>query len=260
MEHPPNALRAKLTAGEAALGSVVYSWSPNTVETAGFAGLDFVRIDCEHAWRQDSSLENLIRAGDVTGLSCIVRVDRDNPYLVRKALELGAAGVVVPDVCTVEEAVAAVKSAKFPPRGIRGYSGQCRSGGWGSRAGAPWVEWSDREPMVGVMIEGVKAMDNLDEIASVEGLDFLFFGPADYSMSLGLRKPMRDHPDVQAALDRIIAAAQKHGKQVMYGVGADPETIRRYRERGVTMLEMGSDLMTLHAFWRDRINAIRGKK
>ena len=108
---------------------------------SGLAGLDYLRIDNEHAWRQDGTLEHLIRAAIMGGVVPIVRIDRDNPYLLRKALEIGAGAIIVPDVCTVEEAESVVRAAKFPPRGSRGYSGNCWSAGWGARAVTQWLSW-----------------------------------------------------------------------------------------------------------------------
>jgi len=253
-----NRLREKLQSGQVVLGSVIYSWSPNVMEVAGYADLDFMRIDNEHAWRQDRSAEELMRAAELVGVEAVMRVDRDNPYLIRKALEIGAAGIIVPDIHNVEEAEAVVRAAKFPPRGTRGYSASCRSGRWGSEAAAGWIEWSDSEPMVGVMIEHVSVMDHVADVLAVEGLDFVLFGPSDYSMSLGLGKPSKEDEQVQEALKRTIAAARKSGKHVMLGVGTSLEEIRRYRDMGVTMLEVGNDLGILRSFWKERADAVRG--
>jgi 4-hydroxy-2-oxoheptanedioate aldolase len=258
MTRIPNRLRERLLSGQVVVGSVIYSWSPNVMEVAGHAGLDFIRVDNEHAWRQDRSAEELMRAAELVGVEVIMRVDRDNPYLIRKALEIGAGGVVVPDIASVAEAEAVVSAAKFPPRGRRGYSGNCRSGGWGSRAGAEWIEWSDREPMIGVMIENTQAVGCVEEILAVEHLDFALFGPADYSMALGLRRPAKSDERVQEALRLTVAAAKRSGKYVMFGVGTALEEIVRYKNMGVTMLEIGNDLGILHASWRERAEAVRG--
>jgi len=223
---------------------------------AGYAGLDFMRIDNEHAWRQDASAEHLMRAAAIADVVPIHRIDRDNPYLVRKALEIGAGGILVPDVTSPEDAQAVVRAAKFPPRGTRGLSNQCFSGGWGSRDVADWVQWSDTEPMIGVMIENVKTMDCIDQILAVDGIDFVLFGPADYSMSLGLRRTVKTHKDVEAALKRTIAAAKKVGKHVMLGVGGDPAEIARYQAMGVTMLELPADLAVLRAGWANLCTGI----
>ena len=247
----PNKLREKLEKGESVIGTVIYSWSPNIMEVAGLAGLDFVRIDCEHAWRQDASAEHLMRAAAIADVIPILRIDRGSSYLPMKAFEIGAGGIIAIDVNTREDAEKIVKDAKFPPLGSRGYSGQNWSGGWGAKAGKEWVEWSDRELMVGVMIETTEAIKNLEEIISVQGLDFVYFGPADYSMSLGLRGPERNHPDVQEALKKTIMTAQKYGKNVMFSVGTNLDQIKKYKEMGITMFEISSDIAVLRSVWNE---------
>ena len=249
MFRQPNKIKEKLKNGETVIGSVIYSWSPNIMEVAGLAGLDFIRIDNEHAWRQDASAENLIRAAVIADVVAIMRIDRENPYLVRKALELGAGGVLVPDVHDAAEVEDIVKAAKFPPRGTRGYSAQNWSGGWGIKGGREWIEWSDSQQMVGVMIENTTAIENINEIVAVEGLDFLLFGPADYSMSLGLGAPNKNHPEVVGALEKTISAGQRYNKPVMMGVGANPEDLKRYKEMGVSMFELASDIAILRSGW-----------
>jgi 2-keto-3-deoxy-L-rhamnonate aldolase RhmA len=262
MQRKPNKLRVKLKEGKIVTGSVIYSWSPNIMEISGYSGLDFMRIDNEHAWPQDRMAEHLIRAAAISDVVPLMRVDRDNPYLIRKALEIGAGAILVPNIYTPEEAEDVVKASKFPPRGIRGYSASCWSGGWGTKGGKEWVEWSDAEPMIGVMIEHVRAMKDIEEILSVEGLDYVLFGPADFSMSLGLGEPRKNHPDVQDAIMKTIAAAKKYAKHVMLGVGTNIDEIRKYMDMGITMLELSSDLTILMSIWEKTNHAILeiGKK
>jgi len=257
MERKPNKLRKILKEGKLATGSVIYSWSPNVMEVCGYSGLDFMRIDNEHAWRQDRTAEHLIRAAIISDVVPLLRVDRDNPYLIRKALEIGAGAVLVPNLQTPDEVRSAIKASKFPPFGIRGYSGSCWSAGWGTKAGKEWVQWSNTEPMIGIMIEHKRIMDYIDEILSIEALDYVYFGPSDYSMSLGLGEPNKNHPDVQDALKRTIAAAKKHGKHVAYGVGTNPEEIKKYIAMGITMLELGNDLGILKSVWEKTKEAIK---
>jgi 2-keto-3-deoxy-L-rhamnonate aldolase RhmA len=256
MQRKPNKLRLKLKEGRVVTGSVIYSWSPNIMEISGYSGLDFMRIDNEHAWPQDRMPEHLIRAASIFEVVPLMRVDRDNPYLIRKALEIGAGAVVVPNIHTPDEAEAVVKASKFPPAGVRGYSATCWSGGWGTKGGKEWVEWSDTEPMIGVMIEHIVAMEKIEEILSVEGLDYVLFGPADFSMSLGLREPRKNHPDVQNAMTKTVAAAKKYGKHVMLGVGTNIDEIKKYVDMGITMLEFSSDLAILHSVWEKTNRAI----
>jgi 4-hydroxy-2-oxoheptanedioate aldolase len=250
MDMEANKLRAKLNDGHLVCGSVIYSWSPAIMDQAGFAGLDFIRIDSEHTWRQDGAMEGMVRAALASGVAPVMRVDRDNPYLIRKALEIGAEGIIVPDVHSVEDAESVVRASKFPPRGTRGYGSNCVAGGWGTKPGAEWVEWSDREPMIGIMIENVDAMDRIDDILAVDGLDFALFGPSDYSMSLGCGTGLPvDDERIAEAVAKTCAAAKKAGKHVMLGVGMDEATVKRYAEIGVTMMEMGNDAALVRAAW-----------
>jgi 4-hydroxy-2-oxoheptanedioate aldolase len=257
MVRKPNKLRKKLNEGKVVTGSVIYSWSPNVMEIGGYCGLDFMRIDNEHAWRQDKSAEHLIRAATISNVVPLIRVDRDNPFLIRKALEIGAGAILVPNLQTPDEIRSVVKASKFPPLGIRGYSGSCWSAGWGTQAGKEWVQWSNAEPMIGVMIENESIMDHLDEILSIEGLDYLYFGPADYSMSLGLGEPKKNHPDVQDALKTIVAKARKCGVHVAFGVGTNLEEIQMYIDMGINMLEIGNDLNVLKSVWESTNSSIK---
>ncbi|MBW7995961.1 MAG: hypothetical protein FVQ81_05185 [Candidatus Glassbacteria bacterium] len=258
MTHKSNKLRKILSGGGVAVGTAVHSWSPNVVEIAGHAGLDFIRIDGEHSWRRDFTAENLIRAAVIADICPVLRVDKDDPYLVRKALEIGAGAVLVPNIVTRDDCEAVVRAAKFPPKGIRGYAGDCFSADWGTDAGKPWVEWSDAEPMVGVMIEHVDAMPHLDEILAVDGLDWVMFGAADYSLSLGLRRPERYNDKVLAATEKVIAVADKAG--VPLALPCEIENAERYYRMGVRMLEILSDLLTLHETWVEQGKAVRALK
>ena len=231
-------------------GCVTHAWSPNVIDVIAYAGLDFIRIDNEHSWRQDQSAEQLIRAATAAGISTIFRVDRDNPYLIRKALEIGADAILVPDIEHVEQARAVVSAAKFPPVGRRGCSPSCFSGGWGTHPIAEWIEWSNREPMVGVMIEVPSIIEHVDEIMQIEGLDYVMFGPADFSINLGFKEPQPNHSDVQAALATTVAAAKKAGKHVLFPVGMDHEAIKKCKKMGVTMMEHSSDLGVLFSTWK----------
>ena len=249
----PNKVRQKLDAGHCAIGSAIYSCSPNMVEAAGYAGIDFLRIDTEHSWRRDGSLENMIRAATITDVVPIVRVDRDDPYVIRKALEIGAGGIVVPHVQSVADAEAIVSAAKFPPRGKRGFALLCQSGEWGARNGREWREWSDAEPLVGVMVESVGAVEVIDDIMAIDGVDFALFGPADYAIGLGLGEPDSRHPDVQDGLRRTIAAAKKSGKHVMYGVGTDNDEAKKAAAMGVTMLEFAHDVVAYRTMLAEKV-------
>jgi len=260
MELKQNKLKKILKEGKVAFGTCIYSFSPNLVELAGYCGLDFCRIDNEHAWRQDAILEHMMRAGVIGDIVPLVRIDRDNPYLIRKVLEIGAGGIIIPDIENAEEVKKAVSAAKFPPYGTRGYSSLCFSAGYGTKAAREWIRWSNEETLVGVMIENPEAIKNINSIMAVEGLDFVLFGSSDYSISIGLPGPNKNNPEVQDAIKRTIEAANKYGKYVMIGVSSpwDKEA-EKYIKLGCRMIEIGHDYTVLREVWQKTLKAIKRK-
>jgi 4-hydroxy-2-oxoheptanedioate aldolase len=257
MKWEKNKLKRILEESKIAVGTCIYSFSPALVEVAGFCGLDFCRIDIEHAWRQDENFEHMMRAAAISEIVALPRVDR-NPFLIRKALEAGAGGIIVPHILNVEEVADVVKAAKFPPQGERGFGNLCFSGRWGTSPGVEWIKWSNEETMVGVMIEDQRAVEKIDEIMSVDGLDFVLFGPADYSVSLGIPVQTR-HPKVMDGLKKIIDAAARHGKYVMANVCYPwAENAKKFIEMGCRLIEIGHDVTILTSMWRMLGEEIRG--
>ncbi|MFQ6054000.1 MAG: HpcH/HpaI aldolase/citrate lyase family protein [Candidatus Bathyarchaeia archaeon] len=252
-----NRLKEVLGEGKLAVGSCVYSSSPALVELAGLCGLDFVRIDNEHSWRRDESVENMVRAAAVSGIVPLLRVDRDDPNVIRKALEIGAGGILVPHINTAEEVEEVVKAAKFPPRGERGIGTLCFSARWGTVRAKDWIRWSDEEQLIGVMIEDRRAMTHLDEIMAVEELDYVLFGASDYSVSIG-RPGETGHPRVMEALKETIRSAERHGKYVCKGVGYPwVENAKKFVEMGCHMIELGHDATILRTIWSRKGEEIR---
>jgi len=202
----------------------------------------------------------MIRAAYVAEITPILRIDKGDPYIIRKALEIGAGGVLVPDITTKEEVEEVIKAAKFPPGGTRGYSSLCFSGHWGARAGEDWVNWSDNETLVGIMIENEEVIPELDRILSLDGLDFVLFGPSDYSMSLGLRGPQKNHPKVNHANKKTVGVGNKYRKPVAIGVGQPwEEEAKKYIDLGCRMIEIGHDVVVLRSIWKDLSTAIRNR-
>ena len=252
-----NILREKISSRGYALGTCVYSFSPDLVQIAGYSGLDFCRIDNEHAWRQDNSLENMIRAGKLSGTAVLARVDRDNPYTVRKALELGPDALVIPQIKNRRDVEDYIQWAKFPPLGTRGFSNLCQSGHYGQVDNKEWIEWSNSEILLGVMIETSQAVKEVDSILSTPGLDFVLIGPSDLSLSLGLEKPDLNHPVVQDCVRTIIASAKRNHVYSMLGVGFPwEEQAKKYLDMGVDMIELGHDYSILGTIWKQLRKAL----
>lgn len=255
-----NKLKETLRAGKIALGTCVDTYSPAAVEVAGYSGLDFVRIDTEYSWRSDDSLEHMMRAAFIAGITPLVRIHKGNPYLASKVMQAGAGAILVSDIENYQEAQEVVRASKFAPKGTRGYSSFSFAGKWGSGGGKDWVEWSDSELMVGIMVENTRVLKELDAIFAIEGLDYCLFGPSDFAMSLGYRGPAKSNPKIQDAFAKTCEIAAKHGKVVAIGIGqpwlADA---RRYLQAGCRMLELGHDLGILRTVWKKAVEELTGE-
>ena len=256
-KRPKNKLKEIIRRGDLALGTCIYSFSPAIIELAGFSGLDFCRIDNEHAWRQDKSTEEVLRGGLLSDLVPLLRVDRDNPHLIRKALEAGAGGVIIPHAHNQADVQLMVEAAKFPPLGKRGYGGLCLSGKWGVDAGTEVMEWCNSEQLVIPMIEDLSAVLEIDRIMATEGIDGIFFGPADFSISAGVAL-QTNHQKVLDGLKRVVEAADRYSKFVIYPVGYPQwEKVEQVRELGVHAVELGHDVSILKSVWQQSIHAFR---
>ena len=254
-----NRVKEMFEEGKLVVGTCTYTNSPILVELSGFCGMDFIRIDNEHSWRRDESAENMMRAAAVSNTTPILRVDND-PDIIRKGMEIGAGGILIPHINTAEEVEGIVQAAKFPPIGYKGSGSLCFSAKWGTEKTNEWIEWSNNEILIGVMIEDYRAIPNLDEIAAVKGLDYLFFGPGDYSVSLGL-PGQTNHPKVIEAVQKTIDAANRHGKYVIKGVGYPwVDNAKKLIDMGIHGIEIGHDASILREIWRRKGPEIRKLK
>lgn len=227
-------------------GMTIYSGSPAIVEALGLFGFDFAFIDAEHSSLNVTDLREIVLAARLRGVSPLVRVTRPDEIEIRKALEMGAEGVIIPHVKTKEDMETCVRGAKFPPLGRRGYDATVRSAGYGFadyNAGA-YIENSNGTELVIPMAEDYEFMDNINEILTVPGVDAINFGPADYALSKNIRVFYDvNQPDVQSAMNEIIAKYRPRGVSVM--APAVPPTLENARvliDRGVNMIILGSDM------------------
>ena len=219
-------------------GPFMITADPAFVEAAGYAGYDFVLLDMEHGPGTFENLQNLIRGANVAGVMPVVRVPRGTDIWIDQALDVGAGGVMIPQIDNAEQARIAVAAAKFSPRGNRGTCRFVRSAGYGAVPGARYFA-DAQDTVVILQAEGRKAVENLDEILEVEGIDIIFVGPYDLSSSLGIIGQI-DHPMVMEAIQDIVNRASKKGVKV--GCFADSaESAARLRKMGVKFLGYSCD-------------------
>jgi len=245
-----NRLKETLEAGNLALGLVHFSGSPAAIEVMGANGIDWVTIDTEHACNDVGQLQELIRAADGAGITPVIRVPEVNRMIIQQVLDAGAGGVMISHVANREQAVAAVKAAKYPPLGSRGACPTIRAADYDPEDWEEFTATSNREVLLFVLVEEKEGYENIDEILSVPGVDVVFLGNFDLSLSLGLPGESRwDHPVLSAALDRVVAVAKRHKVYVQVSLGTkfqeDAEYAAMVSERGVDLIGCGSDMLLL---------------
>ena len=220
------------------MGTFINTGSPISAELAAQAGLDWLMLDLEHGMGSWEGLLQQLIAVSGHPIAPVVRLPFLRPEYFKRAFDMGAMGVMVPYVESAEQAADAVRFTRYPPRGIRGVAKFNRGAEFGGRF-TEWLERSHEATLVIVQIESRKALDNLDAIAATEGVDVLFIGPLDLSVSLGIPQQF-DHPDFRAAKAAVAAAARKHGKAAGI-LGFDPEQIGDLLAEGFSFLSVGSD-------------------
>ncbi len=230
-------------------GTFLNLGSPLTVRMAAQMGFDWALIDLEHGAGSEAILPSLLMATEGTACSPIVRVVSNNQDSIKRALDLGAVGVMVPYVSTAREAAAAASYTHYPPVGTRGVAGLTVATDYGLSLADYHRDANDKVLTV-VQIETAEAIENAEAIAAVEGVDVLFVGPLDLSYNLGCPKNY-NHPDHRAARDHVVAACRKHNKAA--GILSTLETATEYYAQGFTFVAVGSDGWAL----RDGLQRLR---
>lgn len=240
-------IRQRLEAGEKALGGSVQLPSPEIVELIGYTGYDFAFIDAEHGSFGLSELRELIRAADAARVDSIVRVPDHDETFIQRVLDLGATGVIVPHIRSVEIGRAMVAAAKYGPDGTRGACPFIRSVGHVSEDWAGDYARSDRDVLVFGLIEDAEGVENAEAIAGECGFDGLMFGPFDLSWSIGLSGDIW-HPRIRAMQDRVLAAVRAAGIEYFAAMSSWESDVD---ETGASIVTVFSDRMALHQALRE---------
>jgi 2-keto-3-deoxy-L-rhamnonate aldolase RhmA len=208
----PNRMKEKFARGEAALGCSVMFPSPQIVEMLGYAGFDWVLIDCEHGSIGLADVELMAMACDAVGITAIARPRSNSASDIQSVMDRGVMGVQVPHVNTAEDARQAVAAVKFGPGAARGLAAGTRPDSWGLGARMPdFAQAANAQSLVCVQIEHADAVPNLDEILTVEGIDVFFIGPSDLSQSMGFPGNPKA-PPVTAAIEQTLAKIVAAGR------------------------------------------------
>lgn len=244
-------LRQRLLQGELLAGTILSIGAPEVAELLAGLGFDWLFVDAEHGALDPRDVQTAIRAANAT--PCLVRIPALDDVAIKKALDSGAAGIIVPQINSADEAARAVWSARFPPAGGRGL-GVARANRYGAEVRES-LERANDEVVVVVQAETAKAVAAIDEIVRVPGVDAVLIGPYDLSTSLSHPGEL-DHPVVTGAIDRIAGACHAAGLRVgIFGMTA--EAVRPYVARGFTLVVAGVDIVLLRRAAIDLLQRLR---
>jgi 2-keto-3-deoxy-L-rhamnonate aldolase RhmA len=233
-----NPVKAKLGKGESVFGVVI---SVNNVEVAAHAaslGFDFLWLEMEHTPVNLETVRNVVLA--TRGLPAVpfARPPVNELWTAKRVLDAGVLGVIFPFTSTPQLARQAVAACRYPPRGLRGSGAWLAQFRWPAPEG--YYDFADENVLVVTVVEDLRALGQIDEIAATPGIDVIFIGTSDLSFSLGLRG-RQNEPQLDTAVAKIVAAAKRHGK-VLGRPARTPEEVRRYQRQGFRFFMTATDL------------------
>lgn len=247
-------LKQRLTEGRLSLGSWMALGSEAAAEILAGAGFEWLVADLEHSGITLREAERMIRVTELAGAAPLVRLSDNDPVQVKRVMDAGAHGIVVPMVNTVQDAERAVEAMHYPPRGTRGV-GLARAQAYGAGFEA-YKSWLAEESVLVVQVEHVRAVENLEAILAVEGVDAFIVGPYDLSGSLGVPGEF-EHPRMLEAMDEIARVAKASRPAAgFHVVPPRPELVDAKVEEGYTFIAYSVDFMFLGQSARDGLAAI----
>jgi len=237
-----NALKARLRASkEPSFGTWINSSSLVALDALKGLGFEWLMIDTEHSQINPETLASMVAVLGDSGPTPLVRVGNIDQYLIKQALDSGAQGVLVPLVNSVQQARDVVAFAKYPPQGVRGAAAAAATR-YGTELSS-YLRTANAETLVGVQIETKDALAQVDAIASIDGVDMLFVGPQDLTLSLGLLDD-RANPRVRDAMRHVVEACEAHGR-IPGTLAVNPEEKRTAVEMGFRFISLGADVRFL---------------
>ena len=248
-------LRARLSAGEFLVGTWLTFLDPSVAELLAGSGYDFLVVDMEHGVADAAHLQGVCIAARAGGAAVLARVGANEPVRIMHALDVGASGVIVPQIRTVADVERAVAWSRYPPAGLRGAAAR-RPSDYGRRT-REYFAVADETVLCCVQIETRQALEALDDILAVPGVDALLIGPNDLAAALGhLGAP--GHADVESVVATVLERATASGVPVGYvSASPDPAPASARREQGFSFVTVGIDFAFLVAGADGALKAVR---
>ena len=232
--------KEKLQRGDILLGTIISLPSADVTEIIAGAGFDWLFVDMEHGALDMADVQNILRAAK-PDVPCLVRVPANEEVWIKRCLDSGPAGIIFPHINSADDALRAVELSKYPPQGVRSV-GVGRASGFGSNFKSYLANANPLTAVV-IQIEHIDAVENIESIVNVDGIDALFVGPYDLSASMGKIGRLQD-PEVRDAISRVRRSAQ--AADIPLGVfGADPERLLPHLEEGFTLLAVATDSLII---------------
>lgn len=232
-------LRKRLKSREILLGSWIQIGHPAVVEYMASLDFDWLTVDMEHSDITIERFTDMLRGADAKKRPVFARVKKNSPLDIRQVLDVGAAGVIVPLIHSVDDAQKAVAAAKYPPQGERGFA-YCRANEYGIEFDR-YAKSANDEVIVIIMIESKEAVDSIDSLLAVEGVDGVIIGPYDLSGSYGI--PGETNAEcIRAAMEKVVLACKRHGKAAgIHQVTPDKTQIENVITGGFSFIAIGMD-------------------
>lgn len=236
-------VKKKLRRDEAALVVCLHYTDASIHEMTSLMGFDCIWLDLEHHGYSVETATQMMRAARVGSSDILARPAKGEFMRMSRLLEMGATGILYPRCDNAEEAAEVVRWAKFAPQGQRGADGANADMPYLMMPIGEYVRKANEETFVAIQVEDADAVARADEIAAVDGVDILFFGPGDFSILSGFPGQM-DHPEIQRAMEQVAAAARRHGKH--WGMPCfSPDHGRKLLDMGARFLAHGADIVLL---------------
>ncbi len=256
-----NRVKEKIRQGKLAIGTYVNLADPAVVEVIGLAGFDAAFIDMEHSVFDLKLVQEMVRACDLAGICSLVRVPDNNPKTILRVLDAGAQGIQVPHIAGKEDAREMVRAVRYAPQGERGMGGPTRAARYGAVSQDEHLATSNSEILLAVMVEDREAIRQLEDIASIEGIDLIAIGPSDLGQALGI-SDSRD-PRLRETIEEISLTIKKVGKARMafpLNLPAFPLGVVELKEMGVAYANCGpADVVRLLESYRQQIEEIKDR-
>jgi len=247
-------LKTKLLNNQLTIGAWITLGHPTIAEIFSNAGFDWVTIDLEHSVISLRDAEELIRTVELSGTTPLVRLTSNSPEQIKRVMDAGSHGIIVPMVNSVDDAVKAIQSVRYPTTGTRGV-GLARAQRWGNRF-SEYLDWLEKESVVIVQIEHIDAANCIEEILDVEGVDGLIIGPYDLSGSMGIPGQF-DDPDFIDVMNKIkTAASNKNKTSGVHVVEPDPIELQKRINEGYRFIAYSLDTRMLDVVSRSCLDNI----